>query len=221
MEKILFLSLSLLFISIIMIGCAPAPSLPQSEPESTAPSENIQNSQGGMGGSPTNGYSDFPYKLEFYGIPSSLAPLVDSNELDQWFASCKNSSGRTTEDCNILNFIQTFNIPKEDIIAINEELGYYKLFTDKELDALYSNSKKQLADTFMNPCAIRIEDEIYTPKWVANQTVDGLKAAGITESILEAKCSEWKDEFPESSEIYTKAKALLDRYHTENEFTES
>ena len=65
-----------------------------------------------------------------------------------------------------------------------------------------------------------VGDEIYPPKWVATHTLDELKAVGITESILEAKCSEWKETFGETSDIYTGAKALLDQYQAETEPTE-
>ena len=213
--------LSLLLLSIITIGCSKtsAPSQPQDETESTAPSDDSQINQDAIGGH-MNGYADLPYNLDFYGISTSLVPLVDKDELDNWLASCESSPGHPTEDCNILNFIQTFNIPKDDLTAISESHEIYNMFTAEQIDALYSNSKKQLADTFMNSYAVRVGDEIYPPKWVATHTLDELKAAGITESLLEAKCSEWKETFGESSDVYTGAKALLDQYQAEIESTE-
>ena len=220
MNKILFQSLLLLL--IITIGCSKtsAPSQHQDETESTAPSDNSQINQDAIGGH-MNGYADLPYNFIYYGVESRFEDLVESEAFDGWLVSCESSPGHTrAEDYNMLAFIQKFNISKENVIAKNKSLKGYEVFTDEQINALYSNDKGLLADAFMNPNAIRVGDEIYPPKWVATHTLDELKAAGITESILEAKCSEWKETFGESSDIYTGAKALLDQYQAETESTD-
>ena len=221
MKKILLLSLLLL--SIITIGCskAPAPSQPQGETESAEPSEDNQINQGAIGGHSFE--KDYEYDILYYGPAAPFTDLIkaeDPEGLAEWRASFDNPDGTTNyKDITMIKFIQRFDIPKEVIVSTNNSYQY-PIFTDEQIEALYSNDKKLLADNFMNPNAVRVGDEIYLPKWVATHTLDELKAAGITESILEAKCSEWKETFGESSDIYTGAKALLDQYQAETEPTE-
>ena len=221
MKKILLLSLLLL--SIITIGCskAPAPSQPQGETESAEPSEDNQINQGAIGGHSFE--KDYEYDILYYGPAAPFTDLIkaeDPEGLAEWRASFDNPDGTTNyKDITMIKFIQRFDIPKEVIVSTNNSYQY-PIFTDEQIEALYSNDKKLLADNFMNPNAVRVGDEIYLPKWVATHTLDELKAAGITESILEAKCSEWKETFGESSDVYTGAKALLDQYQAETEPTE-
>ena len=221
MKKILLLSLLLL--SIITIGCskAPAPSQPQGETESAEPSEDNQINQGAIGGHSFE--KDYEYDILYYGPAAPFTDLIkaeDPEGLAEWRASFDNPDGTTNyKDITMIKFIQRFDIPKEVIVSTNNSYQY-PIFTDEQIEALYSNDKKLLADNFMNPNAVRVGDEIYLPKWVATHTLDELKAAGITESILEAKCSEWMETFGESSDIYTGAKALLDQYQAEIESTE-
>lgn len=221
MKKILLLSLLLL--SIITIGCSKtsAPSQPQGETESAAPSEDNQINQGAIGGHSFK--KDYEYDISYYGPAGSFTDLIkaeDPEGLAEWRASFDNPDGTTNyKDITMIKFIQRFDIPKEVIVSTNNSYQY-PIFTDEQIEALYSNDKKLLADAFMNPDAIRVGDELYAPRWVATHTLDELKAAGITESILEAKCSEWMETFGESSDIYTGAKALLDQYQAETEPTE-
>ena len=222
MKKIILLSLLLL--SIITIGCSndPAPSQPQGETESAAPSEDNQINQGAIGGHSFK--KDYEYDISYYGPAAPFTDLIEKQDKDayaEWRASFDNPDGTTNyKDITMIKFIQRFDIPKEVIVATNNGLGQYAVFTDEQIEALYSNDKKLLADAFMNPDAIRVGDELYAPRWVATHTLDELKAVGITESILEVKCSEWKETFGESSDIYTGAKALLDQYQAETEPTE-
>ena len=212
---------AIFLISIFMIGCTQSPiSAPvQDGSQPITPSESVQINEGGMGGN--LGYTDWEYNFIYYGVESRFEDLVESEAFDEWLVSCESSPGHTrAEDYNMLAFIQKFNISKENVIAKNKSLKGYEVFTDEQINALYSNDKGLLADAFMNPNAVRVGDEIYPPKWVATHTLDELKAAGITESILEAKCSEWKETFGESSDVYTGAKALLDQYQAEIEPTE-
>ena len=221
MKKILLLSLLLL--SIITIGCSKtsAPSQPQGETESAEPSEDNQINQGAIGGHSFE--KDYEYDILYYGPAAPFTDLIkaeDPEGLAEWRASFDNPDGTTNyKDITMIKFIQRFDIPKEVIVSTNNSYQY-PIFTDEQIEALYSNDKKLLADAFMNPDAIRVGDELYAPRWVATHTLDELKAAGITESILEAKCSEWKETFGESSDVYTGAKALLDQYQAETEPTE-
>ena len=213
----------MLLLSIITIGCSKTPALSQlqSETESAAPSEDNQINQGAIGGHSFK--KDYEYDISYYGPAGSFTDLIkaeDPEGLAEWRASFDNPDGTTNyKDITMIKFIQRFDIPKEVIVSTNNSYQY-PIFTDEQIEALYSNDKKLLADAFMNPDAIRVGDELYAPRWVATHTLDELKAVGITESILEAKCSEWKETFGESSDIYTGAKALLDQYQAETEPTE-
>ena len=224
MKKYILIIMLLLVICITVAGCNTSPTKlaetdePTEFSTDTAPSENPSES-GGMGGAGSI-MRECKYDYDFYGAETRLANLVSEKDFYDWMDEVYGNNFDNAEDYTILNFIHYFNIPKEDFIAANESVEGYRVYGDDKVNALYSNDKGLLADAFMNPNAVRVGDEIYPPKWVATHTLDELKAAGITESILEAKCSEWKETFGESSDIYTGAKALLDQYQAETEPTE-
>ena len=168
-----------------------------------------------MGGSEHVLYEN-EYIMEFYGIESSFKDLVEDKEaLEKWRQECRGEDGKTYNRyiSNALYFIQHFDIPKEDFKAVNiypsEE---YAVFTDAQIEALYSGDKKLLADEFANPFAINIDGDIYTPEWIVTHNLDDIKAAGITEKMLSDKYGKWVEYWPEDSEPCTKAKALLEEY---------
>ena len=224
MKNHILILMLLLILCITIAGCHTQPTMPTETDEPTEtltgadPSEGLSES-GGMGG--TDGMmSECKYDFGYYGAESRFAELVNEKDFYDWMDEVYGNNFDNAEDYTILSFIHYFNIPKEDFVAANERYEVSTVFTDEQINALYSNDNGLLADAFMNPNAVRVGDEIYPPKWVATHTLDELKAAGITESLLEAKCSEWKETFGESSDVYTGAKALLDQYQAEIESTE-
>ena len=219
-KRILYL---IIFSTVILLnGCnqgAETPTeLESNEPsaiQTTSPTDDTLPLNGSGGTS--KAYAEFEYELSFYGISAGFQDLVGVEAFEKWVSETYDPNDH--HEFTILNFIQYFNISKETFISTDSKYDHAS-YTTEQVEALYANDKKLLAENFVNRYAILVDDEIYTPIWVATHTLDELKAAGITESILEAKCSEWKETFGESSDVYTGAKALLDQYQAETEPTE-
>lgn len=119
---------------------------------------------------------------------------------------------------NIREFIKYFDISKDrfTVAAVSPPylLGDGPFFSHEKIDALYSDDKNLLAQTFMAPEAINVNGEIYTPRWIASHSIEEIKAAGITEEVLESKYAEWTDseKLAVNSEICAKTKALLEAF---------
>ena len=73
----------------------------------------------------------------------------------------------------------------------NSELGEYAQYTDAQIAALYSGDKELIIEQFINPCAIYVGGEIYTPQWIKDHTLEETKAADITKDMLEDKCDDY------------------------------
>lgn len=182
----------------------------------TANTEPIEtDASSAIGGANSVAY-EAEYIIGFYGIGGRFEDLVeDKDAIEKWVKSGSSEDGNTYDRniLNVLNFIQTFDIPKEDFKAANLIIGEeYAVFTDAQIEALYSGDKKLFADEFANPLAINIDGDIYTPEWIVTHNLDEIKAAGITEEMLSDKYDEWVEYWSEDSEPCTKAKALLDEY---------
>lgn len=131
-------------------------------------------------------YQD-PYEFIFYGVESRFAKLVSEKEFDQWlnqFQHVNPSAKRDPREHNILNFIKEFNIPKEDFIKANTVSPDNILYTQEEIEILYSNDMAAINLAFMNPDAIYSNGEIYTPEWLDNHSAKDYAKAGISENDL-------------------------------------
>ncbi|MCI8590369.1 MAG: hypothetical protein HFE77_06650 [Clostridiales bacterium] len=220
MKKYMLICL-LLILSMVWIGCSqanPTPGEPSeteppvTEPAVTQPIDPNEPEQG-MGGT---GRASLEYKYDiykhFYSLSTSFVKLADEEDFRQWRATFDNEDGTTNYDgINLLSFIEEFDIPKEAFVEVNNSYSY-PLLTDEQIEALYSKDKKQLADCFINPNAIRVGDEIYPPKWVATHTAEEIAEAGITLEVLTEKCAEWTKTFGELSEIHAQTQAKLAEY---------
>ena len=214
----------LFILCMVWIGCSqakPAPSEPSeteppvTEPVVTEPTEPDQPSddEPGIGGAEQMSLEcKYDYHKNFYGLSTSFAKLVDAEKLDQWFGTFDNADGtRNYDGINILSFIEKFNISKNVIIEKNNAFPY-PMFSNEQIEALYSKDPKQLADCFANPYAIRVGDEIYTAQWVATHTVEEIAEAGITLEELTTKYARWEKCGTQVTDIPARAQAKLAEY---------
>lgn len=215
----------LLILCMVWIGCSqakPAPSEPSeteppvTEPVVTEPTETDQSTddEPGIGGGSESAILEYRYDKykNFYALETSFTDLVDEEELRRWLATFDNEDGtRNYDGINFLSFIEEFDIPKEKFVEVNNTPPY-PVLTDEQIEALYSKDPKLLADTFANPHAIRVGDEIYTAKWVVEHTVEEIAEAGITLEELTAKYARWEKCGTLVTDIPARAQAKLAEY---------
>lgn len=137
-------------------------------------------------------YNRRKYRLELYLIESIYSDLVDQDEFVAWVERRESIDDdvRIPEDFSLLTFIKDFNITKEQFKTAHSQ-RYEPAFTDEEIDVIYSDDKRLLAQTFVHPNAILVDDEIYTPYWLSCHTLDEIEDAGITLEMLEEKYQGW------------------------------
>ena len=229
MKKLICICIFVLTLCILT-ACSTTEELPENtedstvqtvEPKTSKTQVIVNNEEPQKAGGIDNIYAESAYNMDFYGIESSFSELVERAAYEEWLDSC-GFYDRTAapEDISILAFIRYFNIPKEDFKKANTpppEFDYdeYAVYTDEQIDALYSNDKTLLAQYFMNPNAINVGGEIYPPIWFTEHNLEEVQAAGITKEVLEKKYDDWVFAFSEASNICQKTKEILDAWNEE------
>ena len=202
----------LLLFCIVLARCETAEKHPEdSENVNSQTMDSTENTTepglDGIGGEGM-GYMHYEYDVGFYGVEQQFEMWLDS-------AGFNDIGGGDPEKLNIIAFIKDFNIPKEDFKKANLVIGEeYKVFSDKQIEALYSDDKNFLARMhifFFNDTATT---EIYTPMWLADHSMEKIRAVGITDEMLWLKYAEWieSEKLAVNSEICTKTKALLEAF---------
>ena len=216
MKKFICIMITLLMLCVSFTACQGDRKKPKDPTESTAQAsaepetsetdtesaeisdDSFSEESGGIGGV---GYSYRKYNQAFYGISRELSDLVGDEAFEEWKAWGGYDEGnpdmdfeKLSEKLNVLSFIQYFNISKEDFTAADRQTEFHT-FTDEQIDALYADDKELLAQLFMNPRAININGDIYTPKWLMEHSPAEMKAVGITKEMLQEKYTQWVEEF--------------------------
>ncbi|WP_148449989.1 hypothetical protein [Gorillibacterium timonense] len=123
------------------------------------------------------------YQFEFYGVPTFINEIVGTDKVSEWlkqFKSNQNPEGRDSQEITIANVIMELQVPKEDFIKASQGL----LFSEEQMDALYSGDKKRMNAAFVNENALLVNGNIYTADWLSAHSVDDYKTEGITDDIL-------------------------------------
>ncbi|MCI8332879.1 MAG: hypothetical protein HFE78_08665 [Clostridiales bacterium] len=216
MKKYMLICLLLVLI-LVCIGCSlanPASSEPsETEPQESEPIISTEPDDGeelGVGGTGRMSL-ECKYDFGFYGTVPYVTEFIGNDVYWEWYKEGYYGND-SIENYTILDVIEKFNISKEDLMRLSKENSVYGMFRDEEFDVLYSGDKKLIAETFMNPNAILVGDEIYPPKWVATHTAEEIAEAGITLEVLSEKCVEWTETFGELSEIHAQTQARLAEY---------
>ncbi len=120
------------------------------------------------------------YTPVFYGIGDTEARLVDAEKLQSWREQF-NSGKRSLWECNLLTIVQELEIPEDELLNAN----FGDVYTKEQLKTLYSGDMKKINEAFVNPYALIVDGEIFTPVWLAIHTVGDYYENGITFEILQ------------------------------------
>ena len=192
-----------------------APPSEQGSSVGTLPSEPTDTPEG-VGGEFNYDY-EYPYRRELQQFDGKLFKAVCGDEAFQEWVDTFNKTGendpdkRPYEECNLLSFIEDFDVSKEDFKAYTTGIDGGNAFTDAEIDLMYSGTKAQQAAAFANPNAVVVGENIYTPKWIATHSAQEIQAAGITSSMLAEKAASWEKSYFSAEQLapLTQAKTAL------------
>ncbi len=206
MKKFICMLIGILMLCISLAACQsdeekpkdPAKSTAQTtaEPETTdAETTAAQTEPAGTGGVEAM-YVYAEYEPGFYGIEHRFTRIIGQEAYEEWVRESGYFEGNPNlDEYNVLGFIKYFNISKEDFKAANLAGTDNRVFSDEQIEALYSDDKDFLARMHMNPRAININGDIYTPKWLMEHSPAEMKAVGITKEMLQEKYNQWVEEF--------------------------
>lgn len=237
MKKLFSIFIFLLTLCLL-VACNTTEELPENTKDSTVQTTELETSEtvDDTGEATPNGfggiermYVEAKYDVGFYGIEHRFTEIVGQEAYEEWVEQSGYYEGNADlDEYNVLGFIKYFNISKEDFkeanmpppelesyIAYPATLEDYAVFTDEQIDALYSNDKALLAQYHMNPRAINVDGEIYPPIWFADCSLAEVQAAGITKEVLEEKYEDWVFAFSEQSDICQNTKEILDAWNEE------
>lgn len=170
----------------------------------------IDNGDGGDGeATGGDGYEeyDYAYARKSGGIDGRLINYIVENLdpdfydwLDKWDKEHKFYLGYYTDSPEkplLVQVIETFNVPKEYFeelnewhIQINKENGWEMddIFTQKEIDALFSRDPFLISEVFASKYAIITSDGLACcPRYYLNATADELAEYGITDEQVQKK----------------------------------
>ena len=178
MKKLFSIFISLLIVCIFT-ACSTTEELPEDTEDSTIQTTGPEASEtvddtgevtpDGFGGVERM-FVEEKYDVGFYGIEHRFTEIVGQEAYEEWVEQSGYYEGNADlDEYNVLGFIKYFNISKEDFkeanmpppefesyIAYPATLEDYAVFTDEQIDALYSNDKALLAQYHMNPNAINV-----------------------------------------------------------------
>ena len=203
MKKFICIMITLLMLCVSFTACQDHAEKPKDPTESTAQTTtepdttDIQQTEPVGTGGIDSMYTDAEYQIGFYGVEHRFTEIIGQEAYEAWVEQSGYFEGKADRnEYNILGFIKYFNISKEDFKAANLTIGEeYAVFTDEQIEALYSGDKDFLARMHMNPRAININGDIYTPKWLMEHSPAEMKAVGITKEMLQEKYTQWVEEF--------------------------
>ena len=168
----------------------------------------------GMGGDTLGMIYASTYQDRLYFFPATLIWKVGEAEFNEWVDKFNfnlenpDTSKRPYDQFNLISFLEDFTISKEDFFSCLKS-EYEVMFTDEELEILYSGTAAQRVAAFISPCAVAVGEVIYTPQWIATHSTDELEAAGITAAQLSEKSQKWSRWFTDSSKLNALTKARI------------
>lgn len=123
------------------------------------------------------------HEFDFYTVKGSIISFVGQEKFEEWlsqFKSYNNPNGRDLWEVNLSNAVIELNYPKEAFIEANKGIVY----TDEQIEAIYSGDLKLINRVFVNRNALLVDDEIYTADWLASRTAKDYEEAGISDEVL-------------------------------------
>ena len=151
-----------------------------------AESKTTDSSGDGYGGGPSSYMS--LYKPE-YDTPGRFTDLADHDDFVAWNNKA-NSQWRADDEVNHppptpLDFIREFNISKEAFTQANFSVPEYPIFTQEEIDIIYSFDLTRINAHFGNPDAVILGEDIYPLVWFEKNPVEEWAARDIPAQMIE------------------------------------
>ena len=151
-----------------------------------AESKTTDSSGDGYGGGPSSYMS--LYKPE-YDTPGRFTDLADHDDFVAWNNKA-NSQWRADDEVNHppptpLDFIREFNISKEAFTQANFSVPEYPIFTQEEIDIIYSFDLIRINAHFGNPDAVILGENIYPLVWFEKNPVEEWAARDIPAQMVE------------------------------------
>jgi len=205
-----------------------------SEPDGTteAPETDPNDVEPGIGEGAERYYYIGAYEIDYYGLAGRFEDLrADDEDFREWannFIDHKEYLFRELGDVeayedylmssdesvvNIENFVNLFDVTKEEFRAADLIIGEkYAVFTEAQVDALFSGDRELIDEQFINPCAIKVNGVIYTPKWIEEHTLEEIKAVGITKDMLADRYDDYLNHWVEESAHTIDLKNKIDHF---------
>ena len=167
-------------------GTAPRSTEPATTASATTESNPTDSSEEGYGGGPSSYMS--LYKPE-YDTPGRFTDLADHDDFVAWNNKA-NSQWRADDEVNHppptpLDFIREFNISKEAFTQANFSVPEYQIFTQEEIDIIYSFDLTRINAHFGNPDAVILGEDIYPLVWFEKNPVEEWAARDIPAQMVE------------------------------------
>lgn len=163
------------------------------------------------------------HTFSYHTITGELIKFVGAEKFDAWVTECSD------DEMNISNFVEEFQIPKEDFSRIiqesvepmsaeeqeayREEFG----FTEKQIEALYSGNQAAVNEAFCGKLAFfnEMDGELYSIYWLAKHTAEDYLETGLplekVEEVVRAAEAETNTKI---LELAKKARAALEKAKT-------
>lgn len=202
MKKMFF---SVLLALLVLTGCSQAAheglyfsGLSQNEVSTSSQTES-QNSQDAADTSPSEENSNTggmnicgTHKMMYHFIDGSLIDYVGMDVFNAWIDSLGYdfNEWNSDENCNIIAFVEHFQIPKETFISLTrdgideefiEEHDGITMYSMEQIDAIYSGDPKEVNRVFCGPLAVYNENngQLYSLHWIADHTAEECVAMGL------------------------------------------
>ena len=213
MKKLLFLLITVLTALAILSSCNADTGKSQEtiDNNTTADVTSTEDppAQEGSGGGIDWMYTECEYTIGFYMVEKSFADMPGEGAFEAWMDSLGINGQPDPEEYSVLAFIRHFNIAKEDFTAVNNQYEENAIYTDKQIESLYSDDPLLLARMFMNPDAFYVNGTIYTPRWIMDHSLEEIRAVGITDDMLRFVYHQLSY-YGTDNDYYKKIKSLLD-----------
>ncbi len=143
-----------------------------------------------------------PFVPKFNNIGDFVYDLAGDDDAFQLWVEDTNKNEtpyRLEDNINLYSFMVHFDISGEDVCAALREYNEMQekwqderdipinptvYFSDDELEAIESEDKEAIVNSFASDYSIVVGDNVYSPNWIYYHTADDYADCGITPEIL-------------------------------------
>ena len=129
------------------------------------------------------------FYINDFKTPSQISDLVDTDMFVAWATGIVDQLGRDNQETYLtlspVGFVQEFNISKEAFTQANFSVPKYAVFTQEEIDIIYSFDLTRINAHFGNPDAVILGEDIYPLVWFEKNPVEEWAARDIPAQMVE------------------------------------